>query len=251
MVVKSLFVRGIALVVLLFLVGFAATLFLQGSIGRFASTDLNLLKRRSVLLSAVEPQDTRVRSPGAKAKLPGPSAPMIAEAVSPTASSSNLETIPHAQTQITQDTRTSVLQLHQGGYISRRFLGCWHGTTAPRPLERRPLSDLAALVFYQDDDIDVCMTWNEEQLLVKNASASSVFYAYRYDYRVLQARGTEITLEINSSDPAYPNTFLTTGQEFLVLNSNDTVDCHIQVVSFVRGKAAVWTKTAAVLRRRD
>ena len=143
-----------------------------------------------------------------------------------------------------------MLLLSQGGYVSKRLLGCWRGTTAEQPTEWRVVSLMGMLEAYHRDNIDLCLTWQNNKLEVTDAQYSCAGCSYgsdhRSSYRVVSATGDEVTLAEEDS----AGTMSGKMQAHFRLNRDDTVDERIKDTSYMLGQPAVQIETTAHLQRK-
>jgi len=146
-------------------------------------------------------------------------------------------------------TGTQVLTLSQGGYVSKRILGCWHGTTAARPLEWRRLSPLGAIEAYHRDNVDLCLNWKNNELEVTDSrwSCAGCNYSknHRSSYQVVSASGDQVTLQVEDSARPLTNK----GRQDFVLNQDDTIDERIAFSGYVLGLRTIEGVTTAHLTR--
>lgn len=143
-----------------------------------------------------------------------------------------------------------LLTLPQGGYISKRLLGCWHGTTAPQPAEWRLLSPLGALVAYHSDNIDICLTWDSDNLKVTDSRWSCAGCSYspghRSSYRVLSATGDRLAIEMKD----FAGMMRGNSSQDLKLNQDDSIDERDSYTGYMFGLPAVHAVTTAHLERK-
>jgi len=148
------------------------------------------------------------------------------------------------------------LELPQVGHISTRFLGCWHGTTAERPVGWQALSPTASYLEYHSDRIGLCVTFQDGELHVTDASAQGAGAQYMhasgidygFSYKPLSANGTQIFLDLKSWDPTMPD-YVVKGSARCTLNPDDTVTYFISATTSINGQAAVRAETVARLER--
>ncbi|HYB91687.1 MAG TPA: hypothetical protein VEC38_11650 [Candidatus Binataceae bacterium] len=148
------------------------------------------------------------------------------------------------------------LELPQIGRLSARFLGCWQGTTAERPLAWQALSPSASNFGYHSDRIRLCVTVQGGALHVIDASAKregarytrAASVDYWFSYKPLSATGAQILMEVKSGDPTMPN-YVVKGSARCTLNADDTVTYFISATTSINGQAAVRTETVALLGR--
>lgn len=177
--------------------------------------------------------------------LPAASEPRSA-AATVGASAANTLTLPRKQDQTSSGPKAQILVLAQGGYVSKRLLGCWHGRTAGQPSEWRALSPLSRLFAYHSDDIDLCLKWENDQLKVTDSRSTCAGCNYRFSYRVVSATGEELTLEEKSSQGRLNNE----GSAYFKLNQDDTIDERTELTNYFLGRPAIRMGTTARLRRR-
>ena len=144
----------------------------------------------------------------------------------------------------------SNLMLSQGGYVSKRLLECWRGTTAEQPAEWRVLSFAGLMEAYHRDHIDICLTWENQTLKLTDQQYSCAGCSYspdhRSSYRVASATGDEVTLaEEDSAGPMSGK-----GLAYFKLNQDDTVDEQIDQTNYFSGLPAIQVRTTAHLRRK-
>lgn len=148
------------------------------------------------------------------------------------------------------------LELPQVGRIAKRFLGCWHGTTAERPVTWQALSPTASYLGYHSDRIGLCLTLQNGELHVTDASAKDAGARYTdatgidygFSYKPLSANGTQIVLDLKSWDPTMPG-YVVKGFARCTLNADDTVTYFISATTTINGRAAVRSGTVARLKR--
>ncbi len=142
-----------------------------------------------------------------------------------------------------------MLTLSRGGYVSKRLLGCWRGTTADRPTEWRALSSLGKIEAYHRDNIDLCLNWKNDQLEVTDTRWSCAGCNYskndRSSYRVVSASGDTVTLAVEDFARPLSNK----GREDFVLNQDDTIAERIAFTGYFLGLPAIEGVTTAPLKR--
>jgi len=166
-----------------------------------------------------------------------------------TTSGNNRLMVPHDSNRPPVAPVAQMLMVGQGGYVSQRLLGCWHGTTAAQPTEWRLLSSLGAAEIYHRDNIDICLNWKNHQLTVTDSrwSCAGCSYSRNFSisYQVASASGDKLTLEVKTS--AFPVS--QRGVEDIILNQDDTIDEHIDLTDYVHWHGAVRIVTTAHLER--
>ena len=148
------------------------------------------------------------------------------------------------------------LEIPQIGRLSTRFLGCWHGITAETPLGWHALSPTASYLGYHSDRIGLCVTLQDGELHVTDASAKGAGPRYTrgggldygFSYKPLKASGTQILLDLKSWDPTMPD-YVVNGSARCTLNADDTVTYFISATTSINGQAAVRSETVAQLER--
>ncbi len=148
--------------------------------------------------------------------------------------------------------RQSELEIPQVGFISKRLLGCWSGTTAAKPLTWQTLSEAGSNLGYHADRLGLCLTWRDGKLEVTDASANNSepgSEMYGFIYRPVSANGTEIKLELKSWDLTDPNGYVAKGTGRCTINSDDSVAYFVSVTTFLKGRAALLSETVARLQR--
>lgn len=166
------------------------------------------------------------------------------------ASASNFPALAHQnQRQPTVGPGTQMLMLSQGGYVSKRLLGCWHGTTAEQPTEWRVLSFLGTIETYHRDNIDLCLNLKNDKLEVTDTrwSCAGCNYSKNHHsrYRVVSASGDKVKLQVEDSARPLTNK----GQQDVVLNQDDTIDERIAFTGYFLGLRAIQGITTAHLKR--
>lgn len=144
------------------------------------------------------------------------------------------------------------LEIPQVGFISKRLLGCWSGTTAAKPVTWQTLSEAGSNLGYHADRLGLCLTWRDGKLEVTDASANNSepgSEMYGFIYRPVSASGREIKLELKSWDLTDPNGYVAKGTAHCTINSDDSVAYFISVTTFLKGRAAVRSETIAQLQR--
>jgi len=183
-----------------------------------------------------------------KPELSEPAKPALTDE-SASASGGNILTLPQKENQTTFGLGTQMLLLSQGGYVSKRLLGCWHGTTAEQPTDWRLLSPLGAIEHYHRDNIDLCLNWKNDKLEVTDRGWSCAGCSYssnrRSSYAVVSASGDRVTLEVEESAPPLRQK----GREDFALNQDDTIDERIDWTFYLLGRRAVEAGTTAHLQR--
>jgi hypothetical protein len=150
----------------------------------------------------------------------------------------------------------NVLELPQIGRLSKRFLGCWHGTTAERPIGWWALSPTASYFGYHSDRIGLCLAFQNGELHVTDASAKDAGARYTdatginygFSYKPVSANGAQIFLDLRSWDPTMPG-YVVKGSARCTLNADDTVTYFISATTSINGQAAVRSETVARLER--
>jgi len=145
------------------------------------------------------------------------------------------------------------LEIPRVGFISRRLLGCWSGTTAGKPATWQTLSEAGSRLGYHADQLGLCLTWRDGKLEVTDASANNAepgSEMYGFIYRPVSASGTEIKLELKSWDLTDPNGYVAKGTALCTINSDDSVAYFLSVTTFLKGQAAVRSETIAHLQRK-
>lgn len=144
----------------------------------------------------------------------------------------------------------TMLTLSQGGYVSKRLLGCWHGITAPQPSEWRVLSPSGLLEAYHQDYIDICLRWENQQLKLTDERYACAGCSYspgrRFSYKVVSATGDEVVVAQSELVPMSAES----GQARFKLNPDDTVDEQIESTDDFLGQPAIYLRTTARLRRK-
>ncbi len=147
---------------------------------------------------------------------------------------------------------SAILTLSQGGYVSKRLLGCWRGTTAEQPAEWRVLSFAGLMEAYHRDHIDICLTWENQTLKLTDEQYSCAGCSYspdrRFTYHVVSATGDEVTLA--QEDSVGMGMLAGKGQARFKLNQDDTVDEQIDETNYLSGLPAIQVETTAHLRRK-
>lgn len=145
-----------------------------------------------------------------------------------------------------------LLMLGQRGFISRRILGCWRGTTAQHPVKWQVLSPAGLFEAYHRDNIELCLTWNDNKLKVTQSNWTCAGCSYspdhRMSYRVVSATGEAVT--IKSNDSAGGGVQRGKQLEHLTLNEDDTIDERIADTGYLLGLPAIHIITTAHLRRK-
>jgi len=183
-----------------------------------------------------------------KPELSEPAKPALTDE-SASASGGNILTLPQKENQTTFGLGTQMLMLGQGGYVSKRLLGCWRGTTAEQPTEWRVVSLLGAIEAYHRDNIDLCLNWKNEKLEVTDSRWSCAGCSYakslRSSYEVVSASGDKVTLEMEDSAASQSGKF----REDFVLNQDDSIDERIAFTHYLLGRRAIQGSTTAHLKR--
>ncbi len=150
----------------------------------------------------------------------------------------------------------NVLEVPQIGRISKGFLGCWHGTTAEQPVGWHALSPTASYLGYHSDRIGLCLTLQNGELLVTDATAKdagarhtdATGINYGFSYKPVSANGAQIFLDLRSWDPTMPS-YVVKGSARCTLNADDTVTYFLSTTTSINGQAAVRSDTVAQLER--
>ena len=144
------------------------------------------------------------------------------------------------------------LDIPQVGFISKRLLGCWSGTTSAKPVTWQTLSEVGSQLGYHADRLGLCVTWRDGKLEVTDASANNAdpgSEMYGFIYRPVSASGTEIKLELKSWDLTDPNGYVAKGTARCTINPDDSVAYFLSLTTFLKGQAAVRSETIARLQR--
>jgi hypothetical protein len=97
--------------------------------------------------------------------------------------------------------------------------------------------------------IELCLTWENDDLKVTDSGSRWSGGAYNYSYRVLSATGAEVTLEVQTSDVSAPSEVNNAGPAYFKLNEDDTIDERWESTTYFSGTPVIWMQTTAQLRR--
>ncbi|MGB8412857.1 MAG: hypothetical protein WCE23_08530 [Candidatus Binatus sp.] len=176
-------------------------------------------------------------------------APMLSGESARASASNFLALAPLNQRHPTVGPGTQMLMLSQGGYVSKRLLGCWRGTTAEQPTEWRVLSFLGKIEAYHRDNINLCLNLKNGKLEVTDTrwSCTGCNYSKNHhsSYRVVSASGDKMTLQVEDSARPLTNK----GQQDFVLNQDDTIDERIAFTGYFLGHRSIQGVTTAHLKR--